>query len=168
MSTDVALFLQFQIGPDRYALDVVQVALVLPLVAIKQIPHAPRGIAGAFDFHGQPVPVIDLSELALGTAASRQLSTRLILVHYRDRSGTAQLLGLLAEKATQTVRCALEDFVPSGVTSQAARYLGPVAAKAGGLLQQIDVQKILPESVSEALFRAVEEDRACTAESQPC
>lgn len=164
----MALFLQCQIGPDRYAIDVAQVAEVLPLVAIKQIPHAPDGVAGVFDFHGRPVPVIDLSVLALGTPAARQLSTRLILVHYCDRSGEVQLLGLVAEKVTQTLRCALEDFVPSAVTSRGAPYLGAVASQAGGLLQRIDVQKLLPESVSQALFRAMQEDQACTAESQPC
>ena len=35
------LFLLFELGTDRYALDALQIAEVLPLVAIKRIPRAP-------------------------------------------------------------------------------------------------------------------------------
>ena len=63
------LFLLLEIGSDRYALEADRIVEVLPLVAMKGIPHAARGVAGAFDYHGTAVPVIDLSELALGRAA---------------------------------------------------------------------------------------------------
>ena len=63
------LFLVFQLGPDRYALDAKRVAEVLPLVDIKSIPHAPNGIAGVFNYRGTPVPVIDLAQLTLGQPA---------------------------------------------------------------------------------------------------
>jgi chemotaxis-related protein WspB len=39
---------------------------VLPLVHAKRIPQSPAGMAGIFDYHGAPVPLIDLAELALG------------------------------------------------------------------------------------------------------
>ena len=38
------LFLLFELGKDRYALDVRQIAAVLPLVGIKQIPKAPQAM----------------------------------------------------------------------------------------------------------------------------
>ena len=40
---DRMLFLVFELGNDRYALDVRQVAEVLPLVGVKQMPRAPQG-----------------------------------------------------------------------------------------------------------------------------
>jgi chemotaxis-related protein WspB len=153
----MTLLLQFQMGADRYVIDTAEVVRVLPLVAIKHIPQAPRGVAGAFDFQGAPVPVIDLSELALGRPAQRCLSTRIVLVNYRDRVGRARRLGLLAEKATQTVRRRRSEFVSSGVHCEAAPYLGPVACDSDGLVQWIEVRKLLPDSVREALFAQVEE-----------
>jgi chemotaxis-related protein WspB len=57
------LFLIFQLGTDRYAIEAAQVAEVLPLVNTKNIPRAPLGVIGVFDYHGTPVPLIDLSEL---------------------------------------------------------------------------------------------------------
>ena len=95
------LFLIFELGKDRYALDVRQIAEVLPLVAVKQIPRAPKAMNGLFDYRGAPVPVIDLSQLTLGRPATRRLSTRIVLVHYPDKTGRTHLLGLVAEKATE-------------------------------------------------------------------
>jgi chemotaxis-related protein WspB len=151
------LFLEFQLDTDCYALETEQIVRVLPLVAIKHIPQAPRGIAGAFDFHGKAVPVIDLSALVLGRPAARRLSTRVLLARYRDGAGCERLLGLIAEHATRTLRREPSDFAPSGVTCDAAPYLGPVARTADGLVQWIDVQRLLPPTVCDALFREVED-----------
>jgi chemotaxis-related protein WspB len=97
--------------------------------------------------------VIDLGELAMGRPSERRLSTRIILVDYTAADGAKHLLGLIAEKATETLRREPGDFAPSGVTSDAAAYLGPVTVDARGLVQWIEVKKLLPASVQEALFK---------------
>jgi chemotaxis-related protein WspB len=154
------LFILFQLGRDHYALDAAQVAKVLPLVRLKAIPRAPAGVAGAFTYRGAPVPVLDLCQLALGRPARARLSTRLLLVHYPDGTGTRRLLGLLAEQATETLHREPGDFVAAGVQSDGAPYLGPVANDARGLIQWIEVNKLLPAAVREALFRQTVEENA--------
>jgi chemotaxis-related protein WspB len=143
------LFLLFELANDRYALDVAEIAEVLPLVHLKRIPQAPAGVAGVFNYHGSPVPAIDLSALTLGRPAESRLSTRLILVRYPDDRGEPRLLGLIAEHATDTMRRAPEDFVASGV----AHDLGPVATDASGVVQWIRPDTLLPPAVQAALFR---------------
>ncbi|MES2356636.1 MAG: chemotaxis protein CheW [Pseudomonadota bacterium] len=147
------LFLLFQLGRDRYALDATQVAAVLPLLDIKTIPQAPTGVVGAINYHGAPVPAIDLSELTLGRSASRRLSTRIMLVQYADAEGVQHLLGLIAEKATETLRREASEFRSSGVTNAEVPYLGPVLADARGLIQWIAVEKLLSTSVRDVLFK---------------
>jgi chemotaxis-related protein WspB len=149
------LFLVFQLGPDRYALDARRVTEVLPLVDIKTIPHAPYGIAGVFNYRGTPVPVIDLTQLTLGQPARRCLSTRIVLVHDTSEWGEQRVLGLMAEHATETVRREPSDFVPTGVANGAAPYLGPVATDARGLMQWIEMDTLLPAPVKDALFSEV-------------
>jgi chemotaxis-related protein WspB len=146
------LFLLFQVGADRYALDARQIAEVLPLVAITRLPHSPPGVAGVCNYRGVPVPVIDLNELAIGRPAQPHLSTRLIVVHYPDGTGARHLLGLIAENATDTVRREPADFLPSGITNAGAPYLGPVAAHAAGFIQWIQADRLLPASVRDVLF----------------
>jgi chemotaxis-related protein WspB len=147
------LFLLFRLADDRYALDVAQVAEVLPLLQIKQIPMAPAGVAGAINYHHGPVPVIDLSELAFGRPATRRLSTRIVLVHYPDGDGTPRLLGLIVEKATETMRRDPRDFVASGIHDDGTSYLGPVVADEHGLIQWVAVDKLLPGVIRDLLFQ---------------
>jgi chemotaxis-related protein WspB len=148
------LFLLFQLGNDRYALPATQVAEVLPLVEPKHIPNAPAWVAGIFSYQGAPVPLIDLSMLALGRPAQRRLSTRTVLVHYPHSGVQNHLLGLVAEKTTETLQCDPNKFAPYGVDNDEARYLGPVLADPRGLIQWIKVTDLLPEPVQALLFPA--------------
>lgn len=147
------LFLMFQLGRDRYVLDTAQVEAVLPLLAVKQLPAAPAGVAGAISYRGTPVPLIDLSLLALGRPAAPVLSTRIILLRYPAEHGERRLLGLIAERAVETVARDPADFVPSGVEAGTPPYLGPVAADEAGLVQWIKAEALLPPEIRDILFR---------------
>ncbi len=147
------LFLVLQLGDDRYALNTGQIGEILPMVQLKQIPQAPPGVAGAFNYRGAPVPVIDLSQLTLGRPARMSLSTRLVVVDYTDHAGGTRRLGLIAERATDTMRLDPADFGPCGVTNDDTPYLGPVLADQRGLIQWVDPATIVPPSISAMLFR---------------
>src|SRR5206468_1359680 len=146
------LFLLFQLGKDRYALEAARVVEVAPLLALKRLPQSPKGVAGIFNYRGRPVPAIDLCEMATGKPAGEQLSTRIIIVNYRHENGSDNLLGLIAENATETLRKNIQDFVDSGVTIGAAPYLGPVLMDAKGTIQWVDEQKLLKGYVRQLLF----------------
>lgn len=146
------LFLLFQLGSDRYALAASQVAEVLPLVALKALPGAPRGVAGLLDYRGDPVPVIDLGALALGTPAAHRVSTRLLLVNYPLPRGGTRLLGLLAERTTETMQRDPQDFRPAEVDNNGARYLGPVVHDSRGLIQRVEILELLDDATRAALF----------------
>lgn len=146
------LLLAFRLGGDRYAFQARHVIEVLPLVEIRPVPHAPRGVAGFFDFRGIPVPVIDLSVLMIAQPSRWSLSTRLVIVGYPDSAGRLRPLGLIVEKATRMLERQPGDFVDSGISTDSAAYLGPVASDDNGLLQCIDVQRVLPAAVRDVLF----------------
>ncbi len=147
------LFLLFRIGPDHYALDASEVAEVLPLTTLKQIPGAPTWVPGLLVRHGQPVPVLDITALATGSPAASRTGTRTVLVHYRrDHATPPRLLALRLEHATETLRCPEESFVDSGIDPGEARYLGPVRHDARGLVQWVRVRALLPDDVHALLF----------------
>ena len=148
------LFLLFRLGKDRYAIEAKQVVEVLPLLTAKQIPHAPPEVRGVFDFRGQPVPLIDFTQLALGHSVREHLSTRIILVRHPDGRGGDRLLGLLAEHVTETLRRDAGEFRESGVELPDARWLGPVASHEGGLVQWLQVEQVLTPELRELLFPA--------------
>jgi len=161
------LFLVFQPGAQRYAIDASQIAEVLPLVAINPIARAPEEVAGIFVYRGAPVPVIDLSQLFEGRPAARRLSTRIIIVRCTGVSGDTRVLGLIAEKATETIRREAADFVDSGVLNERAPYLGPVANDARGLVQRVDIARLLTVR-HQALFERPEEQAWPSPTSKSC
>ena len=147
------LFLVFCIGDERYALQAIDVVEVLPRLPLKPIARAPSWVAGVFAWRGAVVPVIDLCTLAFGHGAKARTSTRLVLVHYQpDAQQARQVLGLILEQATDTLRCDPADFRPYGLDNRQAPYLGPVREDAQGLLQWVRVNDLLDESVRAMLF----------------
>jgi chemotaxis-related protein WspB len=169
------LFLVFQVGAHRYAIDAAQVAEVLPLVPINAIARAPEEIAGVLVYRGAPVPVVDLSQLLEGRPAERRLSTRVVVVHYplgkdvgKDGlKGETRLLGLIAEKATETIRREALEFVDSGVVNDRAPYLGSVAPDTRGMVQRVDIGRLL-SARHQTLFGQLEEQEWASPTSPTC
>jgi chemotaxis-related protein WspB len=149
------LFLIFQVGKDRFALEAGQVAEVVPLVNLTSLPKAVMGVAGLFNYRGAPVPVIDLCRMFFGQASPLRMSTRIMLVHYRSTPGGTHLLGLMAERVTETLRLDPTAFVPSGVEVKDAPYLGPVVRDSRGLIQRVEINRLLPAALQEVLFQPV-------------
>jgi chemotaxis-related protein WspB len=149
------LFVQFTLDNDRYVIDSSQVERMLSLVPLKAMPGVPDWVAGVLDYEGLPVPVIDLAALALGRRSHERLSTRLALVYYPHESPTGvepKRLGILLERATRTLTLDAAAFRHAGVEATDARYLGPLARDAQGLVQWVRIEHLLPQHVQAQLF----------------
>lgn len=146
------LFVLFQLGGGRYALEASRVVEVVPLLALKPLPQAPNGVAGLFNYRGRPVPALDLSELTFHQPSRERLSTRIIIVNYPDEHGAERLLGLVAEHATEMLRTDANQFVDAGVRLGRAPYLGPVLMHALGAIQLLHPHGLLTEPVRKLLF----------------
>jgi chemotaxis-related protein WspB len=146
------LFLLFQLGNDRYALQASRVLEVMPLVELRKIPDAPKGVAGIFNYHGRPVPAVDLSELTLGQPSDPRLSTRIIVINYPDERGALHPLGLVAEHATELIQRDQRLFQEPGHKLGGAPYLGPVLMDKRGVIQWVHEQRLLPERARDLLF----------------
>jgi chemotaxis-related protein WspB len=146
------LFLLFQLGKDRYALEASRVVEVVPLLGFRRLPQAPKAVAGMFNYRGRAVPVVDLCELMLGQPASERLSTRIIIINYPDAEGGNHLLGLIAEQATTMLRTEAMDFADTGVQIAKAPYLGPMLMDSSGPIQWVHEQHLLSAPVRDLLF----------------
>ena len=146
------LFVLFHLGKERYALEASRVVEVVPLLALKRFPQSPRGMAGMFIYRGRPVPALDLCELTMDRPAVEHLSTRIIIINHSDIPGQEQLVGLIAERATEAIRRERKDFVDAGVQLSAAPFLGPVLTDDKGVIQLISTQKLLQSNLRELLF----------------
>ena len=145
------LFVLFHLGKDRYALAAQQVVEIVPFLTLKKFPQSPRGVAGMFIYRGRPVPALDLCELTLGRPAVEHLSTR-IIINQSQIPGEEHLVGLIAERATETMRREEKDFVDAGVRVTAPSFLGPILTDDQGVIQLIQPEKLLQQSGTNLLF----------------
>lgn len=146
------LLLIFQSGKDRYGLDASRIIEVAPFAALKQVPHAPAGMAGLLNYRGTVVPVIDLSTVLNGPPCRARLSTRIVLVDVGGDAAAPRILGFVAERVTETVACREEDLQAPGVTAPQAPYLGKILLDRQEMIQRIDPAAVLSEALREALF----------------
>lgn len=146
------LFLTFQIGGAPYALDCANVAEIVPMVRLRQIPNAPRFVRGVFQYRGQVVPVIDLCSLAGFDNAREVLSTRIIIVCLKDSEGRDRVLGLVAEQVMETVRAEKSALIESGIAVETSPYLGKMLTCPQGLVQCIRPEALVSASLGHVLF----------------
>lgn len=137
------LFLVFQVGADRFALEAARVIEVLAMVELQKIAGAPVGTAGEFVYRGEPVPVLDLCLLTLGRASNHRLSTRIILLRHEPQPGVQKPLGLIAEHATELAQKQLGEFTSAGD--------GLVAADPRGRLRLLQLDKLLTPELRDLL-----------------
>lgn len=157
------LFILFQLGADRFALPAADLVEVLPLVSLKALPGAPSGVAGLMDYRGAPVPVVDLSLLALGVPAARRVSTRVLMARYPAGEGAERWLGLIAERATEMLSRAPGEFRPVALAAERTRFLGPVTRDERGFIQRVEVAELLDDTLRAALFPETKKVTAVTS-----
>ncbi len=145
------LLLLFEVNGEVYALDCGSVLEVVPFIRLKQIPMAPEYVRGLFLYRGRVVPVIDLSLLAGRGSSQRLFSTRIVLVKHEDGRGELRVLGIIAERATETVRAGSGDLEPSGVRVKGSPYLGGIIMGERGMIQCIRLETLM-DSVQDVLF----------------
>lgn len=151
------LLLCFAMGDERFAITTPQVIEIISMVQLRKIHKTPEWIVGIMRYHGEAVPVIDLCTLNIGSPAKRLISTRIILVRYHTKDGLEHILGLIAERVTETVRYDFDSFVSPGVSPEGAPYLGKVKVDEEDVLQLLDINKLFPESLDDVLFHHDEE-----------
>lgn len=145
------LIMVFHAGQNRYGLRSSEILEVAPMVNLRQIPHVPAQVAGVANYRGRVIPFVDLSILLAERPSRLVLSTRILVVKFA-RDGETFPLGLIAEYATDAIVCNEADFQQSPVTSEAAPYLGSVILDKEGMIQVLEVDKILPREIQQVLY----------------
>ncbi|MCL7489239.1 MAG: chemotaxis protein CheW [Desulfobulbaceae bacterium] len=145
------LLLLFETSEGRYALDSKYIVEIIPLLNTKKIPTAPAFVTGMINYHGVPVPVFDFSAIE-GDEASRQFySTRIILVRY-PLDEEEKLVGLIAERATDVIRCAEADVRSSGILLEKNPLFETDDSGQEEIVQLFDIRRMIPEDVVRELF----------------
>jgi chemotaxis-related protein WspB len=145
--------LVFELDNNRYGLATACIHRVLPLLELKPLAHAPLFVAGLMNYHGTPVPVIDLSLISGGRGCQDCFDTRILVVDFVTKEGATHALGLIAERVNAVRKIARDVFVDPGVECADGPYLGQVIAQEDGILQLIELSQLLSDEVRAVLFQ---------------
>lgn len=146
------LILGLSVGQEKYGIEATRVIEVVPLIQLQKVPLAEPSIKGLFNYRGNPTPVVDLCQLFEHRDCTNSLSTRIVIIHYIALSGDARPIGLIAEQVTDIVRSEVSKMSNSGIEDTGNDFLGQIYNSPNGMIQLIDTNKILPESISKQLI----------------
>ncbi|MDO8413644.1 MAG: chemotaxis protein CheW [Gallionellaceae bacterium] len=152
--------MQFKTGKERYIFEARDIIEVIPYANLKPIPKAPPYVAGLLNYRGHTVPVVDVCYLMSDKLCEPKLSTRIALVNYKgvnykNEHNATVCIGLLIEQLTETVRFDEADFSDSGVVLKDDPYLGKVVIDDHGIIQLVNIKKIIPAEAQDMLFDSV-------------
>lgn len=133
------LRLRFQVGDMRCDTPCVHIREVVPMMALKEMPRMPPCFAGFFNYRGTVVPVIDLCRLMLDRPCDMRLSTRIILTERPRPVGAPLLLGLIAERITETVRREATGIPRADMTIETAPYVTGISMERDQMIYHIDL-----------------------------
>lgn len=145
------LLVKFKIGNEFYAINTDDVIEIIPAITFRPIPGTPSFFSGIFDYRGQIIPVIDLSQLTIHSPCAIRLSTRIILLNFPYKTEKA-ILGIMAEDVTDVIDLEESCFQDTGISSEHSPYLGPVAEYDGTFVQLIHIEKLLSIDVQKQIF----------------
>jgi purine-binding chemotaxis protein CheW len=107
-SAGTVSLLPFEVGGERYAVEVTRVHQVLDARAIDPLLGAPRGVLGAITSRGRPAPVFDLRSLLGLDGGGLSDLARVVLV---DDGG--DVFGFAVERVAARVEVATTDLRPA-------------------------------------------------------
>ncbi len=131
------LALLMTLGGHRYGIGADDIVEVIPYVPLQKVRSEKAWLVGNLDYHGKPVPAVDLAMFLGARQSSSTLSTRIVLI----RNGTCDastLIGLVADEVTEVARIDDKQLLNAIPTSKDKSYDDEVT-----LSPQGDVLRVL-------------------------
>ncbi len=143
-SEEIFQVVSFDIGPEEYAVDILEVQEIIRMVEITPVPKAPYFVEGVINLRGKVIPIIDL-RLRFGlSAAERTKETRIVVVDV-----SRVILGLVVDSVSEVLRVPshLIESPPNGKQGGAEFHKG-VGRIEGRLLIMLDLNRLLGQGVA--------------------
>ncbi|MFN8453561.1 MAG: chemotaxis protein CheW [Anaerolineae bacterium] len=138
--------LVFQLGQERYGIDVQHVREIYPRQPLTPVPRTPDFVAGIFSARGRILSVVNLKQfLGLPSAQSRESDQDKIIVVANTNSTTdmAQMeVGFLVDEVTDLVTIFEDEVGLSLATHTGANYVRGITAD---LLVVLDLSVLLSD-----------------------
>jgi len=130
---EAAAVLIFSLRQERYAVELIELAEVLPLVRCAPVPGAAAEILGVINLRGELRPVVDLCRLILRRESEDAHSGFVLMLHRRGRR-----LGLRVDRVAGLGEISRQTIL----SAEPGKYARRIA---GQTLLLLDVEKVLTQ-----------------------
>jgi purine-binding chemotaxis protein CheW len=146
-TADDIQLVSFRVGPQEFALDILQVQRILRHQAPAPLPQAPDFLEGVVPYEGGAVPVVDLRK-RLGVEAVISEETRLMVVDLGD-----QRVGVLVDEVREVLRVDSTTITAPGpmVSGLAAAYIAGIVTRPERTIIILNARKLLSSTERLAL-----------------
>ena len=144
-------FVIFRVGPQEFALSILQAERILRYEPPTSLPHAPDFLEGVTPYAGGVVPVVDLRK-RLKVAAAYRDETRVMVLQMED-----QRVGVVVDQVLEVLRVDSRTIAapPPMVRGLAAKYINGIITRSGRTIVILNAVKLLTAKERLALVEAV-------------
>ncbi len=143
--TPVTQFVVFNLGSEKYGVEISQVREIIKPTQITRIPNAPDFVEGVINLRGQITTIINLRKRFGMEPKPIDNDTRIIVFESGDST-----IGVMVDNVAEVRNVSSRDIepLPSMVTARSeAKFLKGVGKLPDGLLILIDLNKVLSEGI---------------------
>jgi purine-binding chemotaxis protein CheW len=146
-ATDEIQLVTFRVGPQEFALDILQIERILRYSSPAPLPQAPDFLEGVVPYEGGAVPVVDLRK-RFGLEASVREETRLMVLDLEH-----QRVGVLVDEVREVMRVDSTTITAPGpmVSGLAAAYIAGIVTRPGRTIIILNARKLLSSNERLAL-----------------
>jgi purine-binding chemotaxis protein CheW len=146
-AADEIQLVTFRVGPQEFALDILQIERILRYSAPAPLPQAPDFLEGVVPYEGGAVPVVDLRK-RFGLEASVREETRLMVLDLEH-----QRVGVLVDEVREVMRVDCTTITAPGpmVSGLAAAYIAGIVTRPGRTIIILNARKLLSSTERLAL-----------------
>ncbi len=140
---DTVQVIVFNLGEERYGVDISQVREIIKPTQITRIPNAPDFVEGVINLRGQITTIINLRKRFGLEPKPIDNNTRIIVVEYNSA-----VIGMMVDTVSEVKYLSTSDIeaLPNIITArEEAKFLKGVGKLPDGLLILIDLNKVLSD-----------------------
>lgn len=146
------LYLLFYIKNEKFIIEGNKLIEIIPNLKLKPVIKAPDYVTGMLNYRGEVIPIIDINKLCTGNFAASNLSSRIVIIKYNSILNNEEKLGILVEKATETISFNESELETAAIKINNASYFGKIKKNENEIIQLLEVENILPQEIRNSLY----------------
>lgn len=141
----------FKIGDEEYAIDIMKIDSIVPVGKIVRIPNAPPSIEGLMDFRGVAIPVINGRKKFSVNAKSFE-NDRAIVVNVENKK-----VAFMVDEVKEVITLSQNDLEepPTEISNDENKYIGAISNLKDRMMIILDIDKILSDKESVQLSKSM-------------